>query len=62
MISQLIEWFLVGAHMEKLACPYCEENNKAFMLTNGGKTFFLLPPSFLSNESRVQKEQKGFLC
>ena len=24
----------------KLACPYCMENNKAFTLTNGGKTFF----------------------
>jgi len=25
---------------EKLACPYCMENNKAFTLTNGGKTSF----------------------
>jgi len=25
---------------EKLACPYCMENNKAFTLTNGGKAFF----------------------
>jgi len=24
----------------KLACPYCMENNKAFMLTNGGKASF----------------------
>jgi hypothetical protein len=24
----------------KLACPYCMENNKAFMLTNRGKAFF----------------------
>jgi hypothetical protein len=37
----------------KLACPYCMENNKAFMLTNRGKTFFLLPPSFLANESQI---------
>jgi len=34
---------------EKLACPYCMENNKAFTLTNGGKAFFfLLSPSFLT--------------
>jgi len=45
----------------KLACPYCMENNKAFTLTNGGKAFFLLSPSFLAIESQVQKEQKGFL-
>jgi hypothetical protein len=33
----------------KLACPYCTENNKAFTLTNGGKTsFFLLSLSFLA--------------
>jgi len=25
---------------EKLACPYCIENNKAFTLTNGDKAFF----------------------
>jgi hypothetical protein len=25
---------------EKLACPYCMENNKAFTLTNGGKASF----------------------
>ena len=44
---------------EKLACPYCMENNKTFMLTNGGKAFlFLLSPSFLAAESQVQKEQK----
>jgi hypothetical protein len=43
----------------KLACPYCMENNKAFMLTNEGKaSFFLLSPSFLTTESQVQKEQK----
>ena len=36
----------------KLACPYCMKNNKAFMLTNGGKTSsFLLSPSFLATES-----------
>jgi len=43
---------------EKLACPYCMENNKAFTLTNGGKAFFFLSPSFLATESQVQKEQK----
>ena len=34
---------------EKLACPYCMENNKTFTLTNRGKAFFfLLSPSFLA--------------
>ena len=47
---------------EKLACPYCIENNKAFTLTNGDKDFFLLSLSFLATESQVQKEKKGFLC
>ena len=38
----------------KLACPYCMENNKAFTLTNRGKTsFFLLSPSFVPAESQV---------
>jgi hypothetical protein len=27
---------------EKLAYPYCMENNKAFTLTNGGITFFFI--------------------
>jgi len=27
---------------EKLTCPYCMENNKDFMLTNSGKTFFFI--------------------
>jgi hypothetical protein len=31
---------------EKLVCPYCKENNKAFMLTNDGKTFFIATDSF----------------
>jgi hypothetical protein len=35
---------------EKLACPYCMENNKAFMLTNGSKmSFFLLSSTVLAN-------------
>jgi hypothetical protein len=42
----------------KLACLYCMENNKAFMLTNRGKDFFLLSPSFLAIESQVQKESE----
>jgi hypothetical protein len=47
----------------KLACSYCMENNKAFTLTNKGKTsFFLLSSSFLAIKSQVQKEQKEFLC
>lgn len=27
---------------EKLACSYCMDNNKAFTLMNGGKTFFFI--------------------
>jgi hypothetical protein len=27
---------------EKLACSYCIENNKAFTITNGGKTSFFI--------------------
>jgi hypothetical protein len=27
---------------EKLTCPYCIENNKAFMLTNSGKISFFI--------------------
>jgi len=47
----------------KLACIYCMENNKAFTLTNNGKTsFFLLWLTVLANESQIPKEQKGFLC
>jgi len=26
----------------KLACPYCMKNNKAFILTNGGKASFFI--------------------
>ena len=37
----------------KLACPYCMGNNKAFTLTNRGKAFFFLSPSFLPPESQV---------
>ena len=34
---------------EKLACPYCMENNKTFILTNNDKmSFFLLPPVVLA--------------
>jgi hypothetical protein len=29
----------------KLACPYCMENNKAFTLTNGGKSSFFTTTS-----------------
>jgi hypothetical protein len=44
---------------EKLTCSYCMENNKAFTLTNKGKTsFFLLPSVLLDNGSQVQKEKK----
>jgi hypothetical protein len=30
------DWTMYG----KLTCPYCIENNKAFILTYDGKTFF----------------------
>jgi hypothetical protein len=38
---------------EKLAYPYCMENNKAFTLTNDDKIFFLLPSIVLANGSQV---------
>jgi len=45
-------WMVSGwSTHEKLACPYCMENNKAFTLTNRGKTSFFychrlfLPPN-----------------
>ena len=47
---------------EKLACPYRIEHNKAFTLTNDGKTFYLLLLRVLANQSQVQKEQKRILC
>ena len=60
MISQLIEWFFVRARMEKLACPYCMENNKALMLTNGGKTFFYYHRHFFPMNHRYKKNKKDF--
>jgi hypothetical protein len=33
---------------EKLACPYCIENNKAFTLTNGDKAFFFFTVTVVS--------------
>jgi hypothetical protein len=38
------------------------ENNKAFILTNGGKTssFFLFPPAILDNGSQLKKNRKDF--
>jgi len=41
---------------EKLACPYCMENNKAFTLTNGGKaSFFYCHCRFLPPNHRYRK-------
>ena len=40
----------------KLSCSYCMENNKVLTLIKRGKAFFLLPPSFLTKKSQVQKE------
>jgi len=45
----------------KLACPYCMENNKAFTLTNGGKTsFFYCHRHFLPTNHRYRKNRKDF--
>jgi hypothetical protein len=46
---------------EKLACPYCMENNKAFTLTNGGKiSFFLLHCRFLSTDHKYRMNKNDF--
>ena len=39
----------------KLKCSYYIENNKAFMLTNNGKTSFLLPMTVIANISQIYK-------
>jgi len=45
----------------KLECPYCMENNKAFMLTNKGKTsFFYCHWRFLPTDHRYRKNIKDF--
>ena len=45
----------------KLACPYFMENNKAFMLTNGGKTsFFYYHRRFLPSNHRYRNNRKDF--
>jgi len=45
----------------KLAYPYCIENNKAFMLTNGGKTsFFYYHRRFLPHNHKYIKNRKDF--
>ena len=46
---------------EKLACPYCMENKKAFNLTNTGKTsFFYCHRRFLPPNHRYKKNKKDF--
>jgi len=48
----------------KLTCPYCMENNKAFMLTNSGKaSFFYCYRQFLSTDHKYRKTSllKGML-
>jgi len=46
---------------EKLSCPYCMENNKAFTLANGGKaSFFDCHRRFLSFNHRHRKNIKDF--
>jgi len=37
-----MEWFFVGAFIDILSCPYCIENNKAFIIIYGGKTSFFI--------------------
>jgi len=45
----------------KLACPYCMENNKAFTLTNNGKTsFFYCHQRFLPTDHRFKKNRNDF--
>jgi len=45
----------------KLACSYCMENNKAFTLTNRGKTsFFDCHRHFLPPNHRYRKNRKDF--
>jgi len=45
----------------KLACPYCIENKKAFMLANGGKdSFFDCHSRFLPLHHRYRKNRKDF--
>jgi len=45
----------------KLACLYCMENNKAFMLTNGGKAFFFYcHHHFLLPNHRYRKNRNDF--
>ena len=43
----------------KLTCSYCMENNKAFMITNGGKTsFFYCHRLCLPTDHRYKKNKK----
>ena len=45
----------------KLACSYCMENNKAFTLTNKGKTsFFYCHRPFLPPNHKYRKNRKNF--
>jgi len=46
---------------EKLACPYCMENNKAFTLRNRGKaSFFYCYRRFLPHNHKYRKNIKDF--
>jgi protein-arginine kinase activator protein McsA len=46
---------------EKLTCPYCMENNKAFTLVNRGKaSFFDSHRRFLPLYHRYRKNRKDF--
>jgi hypothetical protein len=37
-----MEWFLVRACINKLSCPYCIQNNKAFIIIYGDKMSFFI--------------------
>ena len=44
---------------EKLACPYCMENNKSFTLTHGGKAYFFIAINsscqLITSTERIEK-------
>ena len=50
--EMICSWSMHG----KLKSPCCMENNKAFTLTNSGKTSFFIATSDSSNRLQVQNE------
>jgi len=41
----------------KITCPYCMENNKAFMITNGGKASFFFTVTVVSCQRIIGSER-----